>query len=47
MSPDLKNATALVIRSAAATPEVMAGLERSRKWFRGQWRVAEPEACAA
>ena len=37
MSPDLKNATALVMPLGGRNvPEVMAGLERSRKWFRGQ-----------
>ncbi len=37
MSPDLKNATALVMPLGGRdTKKVMAGLERSRKWFRGQ-----------
>lgn len=37
MSPDLKNATALVMPLGGRdVPKVMAGLERSRKWFRGQ-----------
>jgi ribosome-binding factor A len=37
MSPDLKNATALVMPLGGRnTRKVMAGLERSRKWLRGQ-----------
>lgn len=37
MSPDLKNATALVMPLGGKnTKKVMAGLERSRKWLRGQ-----------
>lgn len=37
ISPDLKNATALVMPLGGRdTKKVMAGLERSRKWFRGQ-----------
>ena len=37
MSPDLKNATALVMPLGGRnTKKVMAGLERSRKWLRGQ-----------
>ena len=37
MSPDLKNATALVMPLGGRNvPKVMAALERSRKWFRGQ-----------
>ncbi|NLH81456.1 MAG: 30S ribosome-binding factor RbfA [Phyllobacteriaceae bacterium] len=37
MSPDLKNATALVMPLGGRdTKKVMAALERSRKWFRGQ-----------
>ncbi len=37
MSPDLKMATALVMPLGGRnTKKVMAGLERSRKWFRGQ-----------
>ena len=37
MSPDLKNATALVMPLGGKnTKKVMAGLERSRKWVRGQ-----------
>lgn len=37
MSPDLKNATALVMPLGGRnTTKVMTGLERSRKWFRGQ-----------
>jgi ribosome-binding factor A len=37
MSPDLKNATALVMPLGGRnTDRAMAGLERSRKWLRGQ-----------
>lgn len=37
MSPDLKNATALVMPLGGMnTKKVMAGLERSRRWLRGQ-----------
>ena len=37
MSPDLKNATALVMPLGGKnTKKVMTGLERSRKWLRGQ-----------
>ncbi|MDK9695899.1 MAG: 30S ribosome-binding factor RbfA [Siculibacillus sp.] len=37
MSPDLKNATALVMPLGGRnTKKVMTGLERSRKWLRGQ-----------
>ena len=37
MSPDLKNGTALVMPLGGKnTKKVMAGLERSRKWLRGQ-----------
>ena len=37
MSPDLKNATALVMPLGGKnTKKTMAGLERSRKWLRGQ-----------
>ena len=37
MSPDLKNATALVMPLGGRnTKKVMAGLERSRRWLRGQ-----------
>jgi len=37
MSPDLKNATALVMPLGGRNvKKVMAGLERSRKWLRGQ-----------
>jgi len=37
MSPDLKMATALVMPLGGRnTDKVMAGLERSRKWFRGK-----------
>ncbi|MER2606784.1 MAG: 30S ribosome-binding factor RbfA [Siculibacillus sp.] len=37
MSPDLKNATALVMPLGGRnTAKVMAGLERSRKWLRGR-----------
>lgn len=37
MSPDLKNATVLVMPLGGRdTKKVMAALERSRKWFRGQ-----------
>jgi ribosome-binding factor A len=37
MSPDLKNATALVMPLGGRDiKKVMAALERSRKWFRGQ-----------
>jgi ribosome-binding factor A len=37
MSPDLKNATALVMPLGGRnTKKVMAGLERSREWLRGQ-----------
>ena len=37
MSPDLKNATALVMPLGGRDAErVMAGLERSRKWLRGR-----------
>lgn len=37
MSPDLKNAVALVMPLGGRdTAKVMAALERSRKWFRGQ-----------
>lgn len=37
MSPDLKNATALVMPLGGRdTKKVMVALERSRKWFRGQ-----------
>jgi ribosome-binding factor A len=37
MSPDLKQATALVMPLGGRnTDKVMAGLERSRKWLRGQ-----------
>jgi ribosome-binding factor A len=37
MSPDLKNATALVMPLGGKnTKKVMAGLERSRRWLRGQ-----------
>jgi ribosome-binding factor A len=37
MSPDLKNATVLVMPLGGRdTDRVMTGLERSKKWFRGQ-----------
>jgi ribosome-binding factor A len=37
MSPDLKNATALIMPLGGRNvKKVLAGLERSRKWLRGQ-----------